>query len=66
VRGQGLLMGVELRGKVVPVLQALQQRGVLALPAGMNVLRLLPPLVISDDDLWQAVYTVEEVLADAA
>jgi acetylornithine/LysW-gamma-L-lysine aminotransferase len=65
VRGRGFLIGVELRGKVVPVLQALQQRGVLALPAGMNVLRLLPPLVISDDDLWQAVYTVEEVLADA-
>jgi acetylornithine/LysW-gamma-L-lysine aminotransferase len=66
VRGRGFLIGVELRGKVVPVLQALQQRGVLALPAGMNVLRLLPPLVISDDDLWQAVHTVEEVLADAA
>ena len=65
VRGRGLLIGVELRGKVAPVLQALQARGVLALPAGRTVLRLLPPLVISDDDLWQAVTTVEEVLADA-
>ncbi len=66
VRGRGLMIGIELRGKVAPVLSALQARGVLALPAGRTVLRLLPPLVISDDDLWQAVETVEEVLADAA
>jgi len=66
VRGRGLMIGVELRGKVAPVLKELQARGVLALPAGRTVLRLLPPLVISDDDLWQAVYTVEEVLSHAA
>jgi acetylornithine/LysW-gamma-L-lysine aminotransferase len=66
VRGRGLMIGVELRGKVVPVLKELQARGVLALPAGRTVLRLLPPLVISDDDLWQAVYTVEEILSDAS
>jgi len=65
VRGRGLMIGVELRGKVAPVLAALQDRGVLALPAGAAVLRLLPPLVISDDDLWQAVHTVEEVLSHA-
>src|SRR5690606_37345310 len=62
VRGRGLMIGVELRSKVADVLPALQARGVLALPAGATVLRLLPPLVISDDDLWQAVETVEEVL----
>jgi acetylornithine/LysW-gamma-L-lysine aminotransferase len=66
VRGRGLLIGIELRGKVAPVLAGLQQRGVLALPAGPTVLRLLPPLVISDEDLWQAVEAVEEVLSDAA
>jgi acetylornithine/LysW-gamma-L-lysine aminotransferase len=65
VRGRGLLIGIELRNKVAPVLKALQQRGVLALPAGATVLRLLPPLVIEDDALWQAVTTIEEVLSDA-
>lgn len=66
VRGRGLMIGIELRGRVAPALGALQARGVLALPAGRAVLRLLPPLVIADDDLWQAVETVEEVLTDAA
>jgi acetylornithine/LysW-gamma-L-lysine aminotransferase len=65
VRGRGLMIGVELRGKVAPVLKLLQARGVLALPAGPSVLRLLPPLVISDDDLWQAAAIIEEVLNDA-
>lgn len=47
VRGLGLMVGVELKVRVTPVLQALMERGVLALPAGSTVLRLLPPLVIS-------------------
>ncbi len=53
VRGLGLLLGIELREKVAPYLAALQERGFLAIPAGATVLRLLPPLVISEPD-WQA------------
>ena len=65
VRGRGFMIGIELRGKVAPVLQALQERGVLAMPAGRTVLRLLPPLIIDDNALWTAVHTVEEILQDA-
>jgi acetylornithine/LysW-gamma-L-lysine aminotransferase len=65
VRGRGFMIGIELRGKVAPVIKALQSRGVVALTAGPTVLRLLPPLVISDEDLWQVASVVEEVLADA-
>lgn len=65
VRGRGLMIGIELKNKVAPVLRLLQERGVLALPAGAVTLRLLPPLVIEENDLWQAVYTVEEVLNHA-
>ncbi|HLY28096.1 MAG TPA: aspartate aminotransferase family protein, partial [Aggregatilineales bacterium] len=63
VRGLGLMVGIELRSKVTPVLRALQDQGVLALPAGLTVLRLLPPLVISKDQLEQAVQAIEKVLA---
>jgi len=62
VRGLGLMIGIELRGKVAPILRALQEKGVLALPAGATVLRLLPPLVISQDDLETAARAIEEVL----
>lgn len=63
VRGLGLMMGVELKIKVTPVLQALMERGVLALPAGPNVLRMLPPLVIEKSDLDTAIGEIEGVLA---
>lgn len=62
VRGQGLLVGVELKKRVQPYLAALLERGVLALPAGPTVLRLLPPLVISNDDLAQVVEHLADVL----
>jgi len=62
IRGLGLMIGIELRGKVTPVLQQLMERGVWALPAGLNVLRLLPPLVIEQADLEQVVATIGEIL----
>ena len=54
VRGLGLMLGIELKTKVTPLLQKLTECGVLALPAGPTVLRFLPPLVIGDDD-WEEV-----------
>jgi acetylornithine/LysW-gamma-L-lysine aminotransferase len=63
VRGRGLLIGIELKERVQPALVALLERGVLALPAGPNVLRLLPPLVIAEDDLWHVADVLADVLA---
>jgi len=63
-RGLGLMLGVELRKKVTPILRSLMERGVWALPAGMNVLRLLPPLTIAQPDLDDALTVVLEVLSD--
>lgn len=62
IRGLGLIVGLELRGRVTPVLKRLQERGVLALPAGMNVLRLLPPLIISRAELREVIDAVREAL----
>jgi acetylornithine/LysW-gamma-L-lysine aminotransferase len=45
VRGRGLMIGVELKERVTPTLKALQERGVLVLPAGPVTFRLLPPLI---------------------
>lgn len=62
VRGLGLMIGIELRQRVTPYLKALMARGVLALPAGKTVLRLLPPLVISDQDLSTVADAIEAAL----
>lgn len=64
VRGTGLMIGIELRGRVTPLLQALQARGILALPAGKTILRWLPPLIITQSELDHAVTMLEEALHD--
>jgi len=62
VRGLGLMIGIELRQKATPYLRTLMEEGVLALPAGPTVVRLLPPLVITEQDLAEACDTIERVL----
>ena len=54
IRQLGLMIGIELDREVQPYITSLQDNGVLVLPAGPNVLRLLPPLVITDTQ-WQEV-----------
>jgi acetylornithine/LysW-gamma-L-lysine aminotransferase len=62
VRGLGLMVAVELKGRAAPYLAALAERGVLALTAGANVMRFLPPLVITSQDVDAVVAQVESVL----
>jgi len=64
VRGLGLLVGVELKKKSAPYIQALGQRGVMALSAGMNVIRFLPPLVITREQLDRVTHTLTQVLTE--
>jgi acetylornithine/LysW-gamma-L-lysine aminotransferase len=62
VRGLGLMVGIEIKQKVAPYLQALTERGVLAQPAGLTVIRLLPPLVINKAQIDRVVEALTEVL----
>ncbi len=66
VRGVGLMIGIELKQKAAPYLKALLERRIIALNAGMSVIRLLPPLVISYEQLDQVASVLEEVLAGEA
>jgi acetylornithine/LysW-gamma-L-lysine aminotransferase len=58
VRGKGLLIGVEMREKVKPLLTSLAERGVLAISSGKTILRFLPPLVIEKE---QIDFTVDQL-----
>jgi acetylornithine/LysW-gamma-L-lysine aminotransferase len=63
VRGLGLMVGIELKRKVAPYLQGLLDMGVIALPAGLTVIRLLPPLVITYPQLDRVLEALRAVLA---
>ena len=62
VRGLGLLLGIELKEKANPYVQALSEKGVIVIGGGSTVLRLLPPLVIPEDQWTYALDMVSEVL----
>ena len=62
VRGRGLMIGLQLRHRVTPALKGLQERGLLALPAGLNTLRLLPPLTVKQAELEFIAAAVAETL----
>jgi acetylornithine/LysW-gamma-L-lysine aminotransferase len=63
VRGLGLMIGIEMKQKVAPYIRALQEKRVIALNAGMTVIRLLPPLVISYEQIEHLVDVLTEVLS---
>ncbi|HVR88346.1 MAG TPA: aminotransferase class III-fold pyridoxal phosphate-dependent enzyme [Candidatus Limnocylindria bacterium] len=63
VRGLGLIQGIELKENAAPTLRALQDRGVLALGAGPTVVRYLPPLVISAEQVETVVAATRAALA---
>jgi acetylornithine/LysW-gamma-L-lysine aminotransferase len=64
VRGRGLMVAVDLRVRSAPYLASLERRGVLALSAGPTVIRLLPPLVITEKQLETVVSAVAATLRE--
>lgn len=65
VRGLGLMVGIELKHKVAPYIDSLLERGVITLPAGLTVIRLLPPLVITYPELDRAIEALRAVLTQS-
>jgi len=62
IRGKGLMIGVELKFEVKDILMNLMKEGVLMLYSGRNILRILPPLVISKEDITKVLETLDKVL----
>lgn len=62
VRGQGYLVGLQMANDPAPYLAALRERGLLAPSAGGNVIRLLPPLNVTAEDLAKSVEILRAVL----
>jgi len=67
VRGEGLMIGIEVkRGSNRLLKQLALNHGILALPAGRSVLRLLPPLTIEREHADQVVDALSEELGDGS
>ncbi len=64
VRGLGLMIGVEFTFPTRPLMLAMIERGVLANATAENVLRLVPPLVITDEEMRTVVDVVDAAITD--
>ncbi|NLE49906.1 MAG: aspartate aminotransferase family protein [Chloroflexi bacterium] len=62
IRGQGLMIGVELDIEAAPIIEAGWVRGVLLLNAGTHVLRLLPPLIVEPEHIDTLIGTLSDIL----
>ncbi|AOM82979.1 acetylornithine transaminase [Salisediminibacterium beveridgei] len=64
VRGKGFLIGIQLKIDAITVIKALHDKEILTLPAGPNVLRILPPLNVRNDQLVHFANKLQEVLTE--
>ena len=63
VRGQGLMLGVKLKVPNAEFVNAMYGEGVLTIVAGENVVRLMPPLIIGEAEIDQAMAALDKVAA---
>ncbi|HEX7512974.1 MAG TPA: aminotransferase class III-fold pyridoxal phosphate-dependent enzyme, partial [Candidatus Methylomirabilis sp.] len=66
VRGLGLILGMEVTVPARAIVAACMERGLLVLTAGDNVVRFVPPLVVTEAEVDRAVEIVETALKGVA
>ena len=64
VRGKGLMIGVELKFEIRDILMEGIEKGLLLLYSGRNILRLLPPLVITEEDITKSLQILDELFTN--
>ena len=63
VTGRGLLRGLRMKDDPMPLRASLADRGLLIGTAGNNVLRLAPPLIVTEDEVREAIDIIDQQLA---
>jgi acetylornithine/succinyldiaminopimelate/putrescine aminotransferase len=64
VRGQGLMVGVEFKGEVAPIIERGHQARLLLVGSGTNVLRVIPPLIVEKPQVDRFIERMTTILAD--
>ncbi|MBI3379721.1 aspartate aminotransferase family protein [Candidatus Gottesmanbacteria bacterium] len=60
-RGVGLMIALELRENATWLLKSLQDKNIIAIPAGSNVVRFLPPYLITEKEIDVLIYALKEI-----
>ncbi len=62
IRGLGLMIGVELTISVKEIVQKCNQKGLLVISAGANILRFVPPLIVTKEHVREVIKILEQIL----
>ena len=62
IRGKGLMIGIECKEDVSSIVTSLIEKGLLVLNAGPSVIRLLPPLIVTEQEIDLAVQLIAETI----
>ncbi len=63
LRAAGLMIGLEMRIQPAQTIKQLQANGLIAIKAGLNVLRFLPPYLITDHDINESIEILRETIS---
>ncbi|KPD13758.1 aspartate aminotransferase family protein [Phaeobacter sp. 11ANDIMAR09] len=64
LRGSGLMLGLKCKAANMDVVQAGYDNAVITVPAADNVIRLLPPLTLSDEEIGEAILRLDQAATD--
>lgn len=64
IRGLGLMIGIETSSNLSVLVEKAREKGLIVLTAGTNVIRLLPPLTLSEEEIQRGVGTLKEVFEE--
>jgi acetylornithine/N-succinyldiaminopimelate aminotransferase len=64
LRGQGLMLGLKMRVPNTEFVAAARKQGLLVVGAGENVVRLLPPLIVTEDQVREAIALLSAAASD--
>ncbi len=64
IRGKGLMIGIEMKFEIKDILMGMIKKGILILYSGRNILRILPPLVITEDDITKVLHALDSILTE--
>ena len=62
IRGLGLMKGIELTVPAAPYIKALQESGIIVIPSGSHVIRLLPPLILQTEHIDEFINVLRQTL----
>lgn len=65
VRGRGLILGLQLTIDPTPIVTAARERGLLVITCGINTLRFVPPLIISEGEIQEGLAILGEAMQAA-